>query len=301
MPNSLGHFGVQGVASRALFGRVDPRWVMAGCILPDVPWILQRVVRTAFPDAYPYDLRLYFVAQASLLGTFLLCGALAATSPKPRRILLLLAFNALLHLLLDACQIKWGNGVHLFAPLSWKLLNFGLFWPEQWPSHLLTATGVIYLGWASRRGLWGPLVLTARRWWLVLLFLGLYSVLPFLLIRSAYVANVHDARVLKEDQIGKPVAFDREEVVVGARGARLEPWNGEQYDAGKALPKRNVEVSLRGILTAPNRIRVEALHEHTGVSRDYGSIAGLGVLVAAVGVGLFRARNLKASPPSKPA
>jgi len=253
MPNTLGHYGVQGAASRALFGRVDPRWIMAGCVLPDVPWILQRLTQAVFPGAYPYDLRLYFVAQASLFGALVGCGAAAALAPKPRRIFLLLAFNVLFHLLLDACQTKWGNGVHLLAPASWHMLNFGWFWSAEWPSHALTAAG----------------------------------------------ANVHDARVLKEQTVGAAVAFDREEVVVTPDGPRLEPWNGRQYAGGGALPETGGTVSLRGRIAGPEAIAIEELHEHSGNHREYGSLVGLGILAAAIAVGLVRSRNLGGREPSK--
>jgi len=299
MPNTLGHFGVQGAASRALFGSVDPRWIMAGCVLPDVPWILQRVAQAAFPGAYPYDLRLYFVAQASLFGALVGCGAAAAFAPKPRRIFLLLAFNSLLHLLLDACQTKWGNGVHLLAPASWHMLNFGWFWPADWPSHALTAAGVVFLLWASRHGLWAPFRLTFQRWAIAGILVAAYFCMPALQIRSAYVANVHDARVLKEQTVGAAVAFDREEVVLTPGGPRLEPWNGRQYAGGGGLPETPGTVSLRGRISAPEALAIEELHEHSGSHREYGSLVGLGVLAAAIAVGLWRSRNLQGREPSK--
>jgi len=293
MPNSVGHFGIQGIASHALFGRVDPRWVMTGCILPDVPWIAQRITGALAPAADPYTMRLYFVGQASLLGTVVLCGAVAALARKPRRIFLLLAFNSLLHLLLDACQTKWGNGINLFAPLSWETLNFGLFWPEQWPSYLLTAGGVAYVVWAGRRKLWAPFDWTARRWWICVLLIGCYVALPALWQSSAYAADVHDARVLKEHRLGEPVAFDREEVVLEDSKPRLRGWNRELYDGGSALPRRDATVSVRGTLTAPDRIRISEIHEHAGASRDYGSVAGLAVLGLALAIGVVRSRNLE--------
>ena len=61
------------------------------------------------------------------------------------RVFLVLGFGVLLHLLIDACQIKWGNGPHFLVPFDWRLTNFGFFWPEQLPSHLLTALGGLYV------------------------------------------------------------------------------------------------------------------------------------------------------------
>ena len=299
MPNALGHFGIQGLASRALFGRVDPRWVLTGCILPDVPWIAQRVTNAVAPGADPYAVRLYFVGQASLLGTVVLCGAVASLAPKPRRIFLLLAFHALLHLLLDACQTKWGNGVHLLAPLSWDHLNFGLFWPEQWPSLLLTGGGLVYVAWASRTGLWSPFHASARRLWACALLLVCYAVLPALWQPSAYEANVHDARTLKENRVGESVAFDREELVRATDGPRLHVWNRQLYAGQPAFPAHEATVSLRGRLAPGDRIEVAAFYEHAGNSRDYGSVVGLAVWALALGVGIFRARTSAPHPTSK--
>ena len=126
MPNTLVHFAAQGAASRSLWRRLDPRWIYLGCLLPDVPWIARRVAAVLALPVDPIDLRLYAMAQASLAGTLLLCAAFAAVAAQPRLALAVLAFNALLHLLLDACEVKWGNGVHLFAPFSWRMTSFDL-------------------------------------------------------------------------------------------------------------------------------------------------------------------------------
>ena len=58
---------------------------------------------------------------ASLAGTLLLCAAIAALTTTPRLVASVLGLNALLHLLLDATEQKWGNGVHLLAPFSWRM------------------------------------------------------------------------------------------------------------------------------------------------------------------------------------
>ncbi|MHC4409281.1 MAG: hypothetical protein ACYS0F_09780, partial [Planctomycetota bacterium] len=72
MPNTLGHFGLQCAASRGLFRDVDVRWILLGCVLPDVAWIVRRVVD---PMLDPYASRLYFFPMASLGMTLLLCAA----------------------------------------------------------------------------------------------------------------------------------------------------------------------------------------------------------------------------------
>ena len=123
MPNTLAHFGIQGVATLVMLRQADPKWIFVGCIIPDVPWILQRIVRPVITDPdLLYDLRLYTIAQASLICCLLLCGAFAVLSANPGRIFAILSLNSCFHLLLDAFQTKWGNGVHrvvyIIGPIS---------------------------------------------------------------------------------------------------------------------------------------------------------------------------------------
>ena len=143
MPNTLIHFAAQGAASHGLWRRLDPRWIFLGCLLPDVPWILRRAVVGFGLPVDTFDLRLYTMAQASLAFTLLLCAALAVLTAAPRLVFLVLGANALFHLLLDATEVKWGNGVHLAAPLSWRMTSFDLVVGES-PVYLaLTILGAL--------------------------------------------------------------------------------------------------------------------------------------------------------------
>ena len=121
MPNVFAHLGVGAAVTRLVIPDADAKWIFLGCVIPDVPWILQRVVSTLGLALNPYDIRLYFVVQASLAGSLLLAATLAAISSAPRRVFTVLALNVLVHLLLDACQTKWGNGIHILAPISWQV------------------------------------------------------------------------------------------------------------------------------------------------------------------------------------
>jgi hypothetical protein len=155
LPNTLAHFGIQGIATRGLIRNADLKWIVAGAILPDIPWILRRALIKLAPAIDPIDLHLYSTAQSSLVLCLLLAGALACFARHPKRIFIILALNSLIHLLLDACQKKWGEGVILMAPLSWHPRNFGFFWPESWPTHLLTLLGLVYLTAILFRKDWG--------------------------------------------------------------------------------------------------------------------------------------------------
>ena len=67
MPNTLAHIGLQGLATRKLLRDADLKWIYLSCIIPDVPWIIQRLVRYVIPNIDLYDLRLYAIVQASFL------------------------------------------------------------------------------------------------------------------------------------------------------------------------------------------------------------------------------------------
>ena len=121
MPNTLAHLGVQLALTRCVMRQADPKWIYAGCVIPDLPWIARRILDASLSGLNAYDLRLYAIAQSSLVCSLLACGALAALSRTPLASFAVLGLGAGIHLLLDACQIKWANGVHLFAPVSWEL------------------------------------------------------------------------------------------------------------------------------------------------------------------------------------
>ena len=77
MPNTLVHFAAQGALSHGLWRRLDPRFVYLGCLLPDLPWILRRVVVGLGLPADTFDLRLYTMGLASLAVTLLLAAAVS--------------------------------------------------------------------------------------------------------------------------------------------------------------------------------------------------------------------------------
>jgi hypothetical protein len=70
--------GIQAIASRAVIRDADLRWVFIGCVVPDVPWILNRVLTSLMPELDVFVVRPYWIAQASLLGLLWLCGAAGA-------------------------------------------------------------------------------------------------------------------------------------------------------------------------------------------------------------------------------
>jgi hypothetical protein len=281
MPNTLGHFGVQGVATRLVFRNADPKWIFVGSILPDVPWILRRGVIEAFPSGDPYQIRLYAIVQSSLAGSLLLASGLAFFSKRPRLTFLVLAWNCLLHLLLDAVQIKWGSGYHLGAPFTWKSLDYGLFWPESVPTYLLTAFGALYFAyaWWRRPGL--PVGLQwprARPLALAVLLLAGYFALPLAVLPDAEHQDLHFTRTLRHPRAGAPIELDRNTFRTDERGDFIVTWARTEFAATGARLPHTAQASMRGVFRDRRTIEVREIHDHGAFHRDLMSYVGLGLL-----------------------
>jgi hypothetical protein len=232
----------------------------------------------------PLDVRLYAMAQASLLCSLLLCGAAAMLTRRPRMVFLVLGFNSLLHLLLDACEIKWGSGVHLLAPLSWRLTQLGWFWPDGTIVTALTIVGLlVILG-----ELWRhpppaiSLVLRPRRVLLSLAIGTVYLALPLAWMPAVEASGSYSVDLLRRPELrpGRPLAVERNSFRHRADGDWLELWSGETLRLEGAGLDHDATVSLRGRFLDTSTVRVEVLHEHVGVGRDLPTYLALVLLVA---------------------
>lgn len=290
MPNTLAHVGVQGVVTRWINPEADPKVIILGCLLPDVPWILQRLVREVMPGVDLYSLRAYCIVQASLLVTLLLCGALAVIARRPMPVFVVLSLNAFMHLVLDAFQTKWANGVHFFAPFSWDLVNFGWFWPENLPTYGLTLGGLGFIGWYWREGLrqvpawpYVPAVTWGRLGWCAAL-VGGYFLLPVFLWDGPFTADNHFVNTLsmKEARVGKMVEFDRNHYIKGGglQGRDvLRTFAGEHLEVrGVSLPHSGL-VSVRARFVTPSIIEIQEIHEHSPWFRDGSSYVSIVLLM----------------------
>lgn len=305
MPNLLAHFAFQGVVARAVLPGADLRWVLLGTLLPDCAWILHRLLRASPLEIDPYDLRLYAVAQASLAVCLVLASALALLARSPRRAFAILSSGSLLHLLLDASETKWGNGVHLFAPFSWRIWNAGLYWPESLPIVALTLFG---LGWVVWAWLYSPgdsVPLELRRGRLRFLATALlvfaYFILPVVLLEGAEEADAHFVKTLRdhEGRVGRRVEFDRVVYERTPSGGRLSTWDRETLRVAGGGPESSGLVSVRGRFADSGTLEIQEFHLHAGRTRDVASYAGLLVL-AGVWLGWGRRQSRRGTPGDDP-
>jgi hypothetical protein len=283
MPNTLGHIGVQGPVTRLLIRGADARWIVLGCLLPDIPWIFCRIAVRLVPQWNSYDIQLYAVVQATLAFCLLLSGALALVSAKPRQVFGILALNSLLHLLLDAVEVKWGNGVHLFAPFSWKMLNLGLIWSESVPSLALTGLGLGFAAWCCLRRTdphrppsWG----TPGRRAAAAGLLAVYLLAPLLLRSLPERADNHFLATLKDRsrRPGKYLEYDRGRVVRTASGDFFTIFSGESLRLLNAPGAEAGSASLRGRFEDERTLRVLEIHHHPGGVRDAATYVGIALI-----------------------
>jgi hypothetical protein len=282
VPNTLIHFAAQGAASHGIWRRLDPRFIFLGCLLPDVPWILRRAVVGFGLPVDPFDLRLYTMAQASLAGTLLLCAALAALTAAPRLVFLVLGGNALLHLVLDATEVKWGNGVHLAAPFSWRMTTFDLVAGESSVYSALTILGALLAGWeiARRRRPTIPLDLRPARLAAAGAFLAAYFLAPLPFLGAVEASDSYSVKTLREVSArpGRAVGLDRTAFVATPAGGAVQLWTGERVRAVGPVPDHDATVSLLGTFLAPDVLRVDRLAEHRR-DRDWPTYLALVLLV----------------------
>jgi hypothetical protein len=297
MPNTLAHVGVQGIATRSALSDVRLKWVYLSCVIPDLPWILQRAVRVLGPGVDPYLLRSYVIIQASLLGCLVFSGAVALLARKFWKTFAVLGGNAVLHLVLDAAQTKWGNGVNFLAPLSWDMTNWGLFWPESIPTYALTVLGLIYIGWHwkdSMKDVPGLIWPSGSRLGGIVVLAGIYFLGPLFLLQEPIESNAHFLEVLheEEDRIGRSVEFDRARYVEREGGMRIEYYGGADQVSIKRLKIESLStVSIRGVFVEDNKVRATEYHVHASGLRDYASYAGLMLIVLVWSAALWDAAS----------
>jgi hypothetical protein len=316
LPNTLAHLGVQGFLQgslgRAARAEIDPKWIALGCVLPDVPWIWQRALRSLFaalgmldpsaPLDALYDLRLYAIVQGSLFLCAILALGAASLAPRPGVVFGVLAFGAALHLLLDALETKWGNGVHFFAPFAWRELNFGWFWPESGAALGLTGLGVAWVAATWRSAVTTPprLELRGARIPTAGACLAAYLLLPILFLGAAEAGNSHSIDVLREPpaaRVGRTVELHRSFYLHRGGVPVVRTLIEEELEVPGLELEDGARVSVRGRFVAPHRLAVDEWHTHRSTRRDVATYVGLVAVAAAWLFAALRARRLGRAQP----
>jgi hypothetical protein len=294
MPNTLCHFAIQGPTSRLIFKNSTILWIMTGCIIPDIPWMVQRLI-LPFHLFNHYDERLYFTIQASLVFCLLLSTTLALCTSMPIRIFTLLAMNCLVHLLLDTTEIKWGNGVHLFAPLTWQMLQFNLIWFENMISLIGSVAGLLYLALFWKKAVLQKIGLIPLSWYRyagIFCCLFLYLAAPFSFIADVEKANNRYIHTLREwsARPGQHIEFDRVPYFHETQSIRI--FTGESISLQGDIPEQSGLISFKGTFLSEGRIAVSIHHIHNNF-RDNGSYLGILLFCALWLLSLLKNNNHK--------
>lgn len=285
MPNTLVHLGLQALVAKPFTTPGDLRWVALGVVVPDFPWILQRVLRE-LPAIDPIELRSYCVVQSTLLLSLVLCGGLAVLSRRPPRAFALLASASALHLILDGLQHKWGNGVLLFAPFSWELSDFGWLWPEDPVNLAMTLAGPVVFWWLWRR----EPPPRARRPSAARLLLAGGLLLGYVLLPLAWRAEVarndlHAVTTIRMEagRAGQPIQFDRARYRADpqrqAGRGWIFHWSGQRLEVESGGPLASGTISARGRFADDERVVLDEVHRHLPYLRQLASVLGLGFVV----------------------
>jgi hypothetical protein len=288
MPNTLMHLGAQGLVSKAVFRDADVKWIYLGAVIPDIPWIFSRAFQPLMSGPAVYDLILYAAIQSSLIFCLVLSAALSSLSSRPWRVLTILAFGSLLHLLLDACQTKWGNGVILLAPFSWDLLNFGLFWPESAITMVATGSGAVFFIYAWFRFPVTVSSLAVPSGRAALVFAGailVFFLLPLVFMPTVKETGIRSVSTLQtpSQRAGKSVMFDRVPNIRRAGQDYIRTASGEELRVVGVGHVGDGHVSIKGYFVDQKSVVVEALHISSAAVRDYASYLGLVLVVFAWG------------------
>jgi hypothetical protein len=296
MPSTLVHIGVQAPLTRAGLRGPDLKWVLAGCLLPDLPWIGRRMASAVDPSLDPYHLMAYAHVQASLASCLILATALALLSRRPGRTWIVLAFGATAHLLLDSLEVKPGNGVHLMAPVDWWRLSLDLVWPDGAVTLVLSAVSTAYCIWAWLRidpepppTRWpggGRLVAAAGLG-------GLWLLAPVAFTTGPIGADTMSLATLmkRDERPGRLVTCDRCPLRHDDGAAYALTYAREELRLIGADLSGIEEASFRGRFVDVGTVEVELLRPHTPGVRDFASLAGIAFVVlwwAREAVGMWR-------------
>lgn len=281
MPNTLAHIGINSLITKYIIKKSDILWIYLGCVIPDFPWIVRKIIEFALPSVNGYDLQLYVIVHASLFFSLLLSLILALFSTDVKKTFLILGIGSLLHLILDSLQIKWANGVHLFAPFSWEMTNYGLFWPESNITYIITLLGLAFFIFYWNSNLISrPLIkFSFYRIVAVIILLFTYFILPLIFVVNVEQADNHYISTLRNEnsRAGKYIEMDRKKVSFNEKTNTywIESFDKSQIELINLRDLNNNRISIKGKFISKNAIYIEDYQKNWSLFRDGASYLGL--------------------------
>ncbi len=285
MPNTLAHIAINSISTKILIRNSELLWIYIGCIIPDVPWIIIKIISFILPQINGYDLQVYAIIQSSLLFSIILSISFSLLAKYKVRIFAILLLGSILHLLLDIIQIKWANGVILFAPFSWELINYGFFWPENIINYIITFSGLLYfiLNWKKAKIEKLEFSLKSKFSLISIVLFITYLITPLLFFQEVYNNDNHFVKTLKniDDREGKYVELDRKPVFFNdsTNSHWIQSFNHDLIELSEINNIESTRISIRGYFETNNRIKVIDYHENWDTFRDGASYLGLTLIL----------------------
>lgn len=278
--------------------------IFAGCVIPDLPWILRRLSSATGFALEPISAYAYAIAQASLAGCFFACLAFGLLFTNYRLVSGFVLLGCIAHLLLDSLQDKWGNGVHVLAPFNWDLLSLGVFQIDSGFNYLLTFSGIIPFFFISKA--WQDarlLCLYPLRLVVCCACLLAYLLVPLLLIGDVVASNSRYLQTLEDNTTrrGKFLELDRETAWIQG-----DTWYTTTH-VGEILAIINPDVrmtdgdtySFRAEFFDAHKIRLIEWQRHSQM-RDIASYVGLVAIGCWMILILILSRRLRSGATNEP-
>jgi len=196
---------------------------------------------------------------------------------------LMASLGCALHLILDALEDKWGNGVHLAAPFDWAHFSVGVWPTESTVTWLISLGGVIVIFLVHR--LKTDAAMIHITWLRTIGMAGLiafYAVIPMVFVDDVIASNSLYLGTLSQssDRDGQLIEFDRSLVMVQGEDVVVESHTREVFTIVE--PPEEIQsgsYSLKGRFVSKDRIQVTEWKSHSGL-RDIASSIGLALIGA---------------------
>jgi hypothetical protein len=304
MPNTLAHIALQSVFLWGARKRIAVfPLILLTAVIPDIAWVVQRAAAATSLPVNLYELRAYAVTQASLFLSLVLAAGCAALFRRSVLSFAVIAVGCVLHLLFDALQIKWANGVSLLAPFDWRLSSWGLIWPEHIATQAATLGGLmlLLLGFYRLEVDAKAMTFAPRRMAALTTAVAAYFLLPLLLLYGPTAADNHFVRTLQDvqDRPGKPIELDRRPVLETNGAWQIQTYAGEIIGLIDFSPPAEGTYSIRGRFVTESLVAVDDWHLHRSL-RDIASIVGLaliGIWFLAAMITSYRIGRSRRPPP----
>lgn len=290
LPNTLAHIALNGPVSRSLVKGSDILWIYLGCVIPDIPWIIRKIIEFIAPSINGYDLQIYSIVQSTLIFSLILSFGFALVSNSRRKTFLILGIGTILHLVFDMLQIKWANGVLLFAPLNWEIINYGIFWPESIITYIFTLSGLVYylIHWKRIKLAKLPLRINIGTLIGLLMIMILYFGAPIFFMDESRSADNHFVNTLENEneREGKYIEMDRKDILFNenTNSFWIKSFDKSYIELSEMQSITSNRISIKGTFTTNNLIKVYEYHENNEILRDGASYMGLLLILLAWGI-----------------